>query len=78
MDNATFHQRLDIQQAILAAGHMLEYLPLYSRDFNPIKHKLAQSKAILKQKHCSVYELFSEAIFYSFYITLAISRSPQN
>lgn len=41
MDNATFHKRLDIQNAITQAGHTLEYLPAYSPDLNPIEHKWA-------------------------------------
>ncbi|WP_083991406.1 transposase [Beggiatoa leptomitoformis] len=34
MDNATFHKRSDIQQAILAAEYLLK-LPPYSPDLNP-------------------------------------------
>ncbi len=58
MDNATFHKRQDIQQAIWAAGHILEYLPPYSPDLNPIEHKWAQAKALRKQQNCSIDELF--------------------
>lgn len=54
MDNATFHKRADIQRAILEAGHILEYLPPYSPDLNPIERKWAQFKALRKQQHCSV------------------------
>ena len=59
MDNASFHKRLDIQKAIRGAGHILLFLPPYSPQLNPIEHKWAQAKAIRKQKHCSIYELFS-------------------
>ena len=45
MDNATFHKRLDIQELIKKARHILEYLPPYSPDLNPIEHKWAQAKA---------------------------------
>ena len=38
MDNATFHKRKDSQQAIVQAGHTLEYLPPYSPGLNPIEH----------------------------------------
>lgn len=58
MDNATFHKRQDIQQAIWEAGHILEYLPPYSPDLNPIEHKWAQAKALRKQHNCSIDELF--------------------
>lgn len=58
MDNATFHKRQDIQQAIIAQ-HVLEFLPPYSPDLNPIEHKWAQAKARRRKESCSVDELFS-------------------
>lgn len=62
MDNAAFHKRADLQQLIKRAGHLLEYLPAYSPDLNPIEHKWAQAKAIRKQQHCSVEELFAHYV----------------
>lgn len=59
MDNATFHKRLDMRQALHSEGHILLYLPPYSPDLNPIEHKWAQTKAVRKQKRCSVPTLFS-------------------
>ena len=59
MDNATFHKREDIKDAIKNAGHILEYLPAYSPDLNPIEHKWAQAKAIKRKFNCSVEEVFS-------------------
>lgn len=64
MDNATFHKRLDIQNAITQAGHTLEYLPAYSSDLNPIEHKWAQAKAIRKQQNKTVEQLFKIESFY--------------
>ena len=58
MDNAAFHKRSDIRQAIENAGHILEYLPPYSPDLNPIEPKWAQAKAIRRRYHCSVEEVF--------------------
>ena len=58
MDNASFHKRNDIQKAITDAGHILEYLPAYSPDLNPIEHKWAQTKAARRRLHCSVDEVF--------------------
>jgi transposase len=58
MDNASFHKRDDIEQAIVDAGHILEYLPAYSPELNPIEHKWAQAKAIRRRFHCSVDEVF--------------------
>lgn len=60
MDNATFHKRLDIQNAIANAGHTLEYLPPYSPDLNPIEKKWEQSKAVRKQNLCSIPQLFAD------------------
>ena len=59
MDNAAFHKRNDIIEVIKKAGHILEYLPPYSPDLNPIEHKWAQVKAFRRQKRCSAYEAFS-------------------
>jgi len=58
LDNAAFHKRQDIQNTLREAGHTLDYLPPYSPDLNPIEHKWAQAKAVRKQSHCSVDELF--------------------
>lgn len=62
MDNAAFHKRADIRQLFEGAGHILEYLPAYSPDFNPIEHKWAQAKAIRKQKNCSIEALFAHYV----------------
>ena len=59
MDNATFHKRKDIQKAITDAGHILEYLPPYSPDFNPSERKWAQAKALRRKTGKSVDELFA-------------------
>ena len=47
MDNATFHKRQDTQEMIEKEGFILEYLPPYSPDLNPIEQKWAQAKAIV-------------------------------
>jgi transposase len=60
MDNASFHKRDDIEQAILDARHILEYLPAYSPELNPIEHTWAQAKSIRRRCHCSVDEAFQE------------------
>jgi len=59
MDNATFHKRNDIKVRIREAGHILEYLPPYSPDLNPIEHKWAQAKSIRRKTQCNIDELFS-------------------
>lgn len=58
MDNAAFHKRDDIQEAVTSCGHELEFLPPYSPDLNPIEHKQAQAKALRRKQRCSVEELF--------------------
>ncbi len=58
-DNASFHKRDDIREAIEKAGSMLEFLPAYSPDLNPIEHKWAQLKAIRRKKRCSLDEIFT-------------------
>lgn len=58
MDNATFHKRSDTQLAIKQAGHILEYLPAYSPDLNPIEHKWAQAKKLRRKTRQTVTELF--------------------
>ena len=58
MDNAAFHKRRDIREAVTSSGHLIEYLPVYSPDLNPIEHKRAQAKALRRKCRCSVDELF--------------------
>ena len=58
MDNATFHKRADMIQAIEQRGTLLEFLPPYSPDLNPIELKWAQAKSIRRRHRCSVDELF--------------------
>ena len=49
MDNASFHKRTDMIKAINDYNCILELLPPYSPDLNPIEHKWAQAKAIRKK-----------------------------
>ena len=58
MDNASFHMRPCIREVIEAHGCILEYLPPYSPDLNPIEKLWAQLKAIRRQMACSIDELF--------------------
>lgn len=59
MDNASFHKRSDMKEAILEKWHTPIYLPPYSPDLNPIEHKWAQSKNVRKKLECCVEEVFS-------------------
>ena len=58
MDNASFHKGQEIKKLILDAGHILEYLPTYSPDLNPIEHKWSQAKSIRRKYNCSINSLF--------------------
>ncbi|MBS9767906.1 MAG: transposase [Flavobacteriaceae bacterium] len=58
LDNATFHKRSDILQAIEKAGHIVEFLPPYSPDLNPIEKKWAQAKSIRRKINYTPEELF--------------------
>ena len=60
MDNATFHKSKDMQEEIESAGHILEYLPPYSPDLNPIERKWSQAKSIRRKFNCDINELFQE------------------
>ena len=48
MDNASFHKRSDMMEAMKQSGALLEFLPPYSPDLNLIEKKCAQAKAIRK------------------------------
>lgn len=66
MDNATFHKRKDMIEAIAKKGAILEYLPPYSPDLNPIEKKWAQAKAIRRKLRCqSIDSLFAEHFEYA-------------
>ena len=41
MDNVSFHKRVDMVEAIKQSGALLEFLPPYSPDLNPIEKKWA-------------------------------------
>ena len=60
MDNASFHKRQDIKDAFEEAGIILEYLPPYSPDLNPIEHKWAQAKAVRRKENQDLESLFKQ------------------
>ena len=65
MDNASFHKRHDMLEAIEKHHCIVEFLPPYSPDLNPIEHKWAQAKAIRRQYRCDVDRLFSDFFEYA-------------
>ena len=58
MDNATFHKRKDIIEAIERASLSVDFLPPYSPDLNPIEKTWARLKALRRKMRCSIEELF--------------------
>ncbi|MDE1191120.1 MAG: transposase [Arachidicoccus sp.] len=58
LDNATFHKRDDALRAVQKQGHILEFLPPYSPDLNPIEKKWAQAKSIRRKFGYTPEELF--------------------
>ena len=60
MDSATFHRRQNTKTMILQAGHILEYLPPYWPDLNPIEHKWAQAKTIRRTTGQTTEEIFTK------------------
>ena len=59
MDNATFHKNKDMLKDITNAGHIIEFLPPYSPDLNPIENKCSQKKAMIRKTGCSVEECYA-------------------
>lgn len=59
MDNASFHKGKSMQENIESNGHILEYLPPYSPDLNPIEKKWSQAKLLRKKHNCNIDHLFT-------------------
>jgi transposase len=59
MDNATFHKDTATLQLIRKAGHIIEFLPPYSPDLNPIEHKWAEKKAFRRKHRCNIDECYA-------------------
>ena len=60
IDHSSFHKRQDIQQTIINAGHLIEYLPPYSPDLNHIEDKWDQAKSKTRAINCDIDRLFLE------------------
>jgi len=65
MDNATFHKRKDIIEAIERHGSILEFLPPYSPDLNPIEKKWAHAKSVRRKYRLTTNELFTQHFPYA-------------
>lgn len=62
MDNASFHKNEDLKTMVKKAGHLIEYLPPYSPDLNPIEQKWFQAKSRSNKYHCYIDTLFEKYI----------------
>lgn len=60
LDNASFHKREEISLIIKDKDCILEFLPPYSPDLNPIEKKWAQAKKLRQKYLCTPYELFEK------------------
>ena len=61
-DNASFHKSPLLKTMIEKAGHILEYLPPYSPDLNPIEPKWSQAKARRRKYRCDLDTLFEKCM----------------
>jgi transposase len=62
MDNLSSHKVDGVQDAMLAAGARLAYLPSYSPDLSPIEECWSKLKEFLRAKAARTHELLDQAI----------------
>ena len=62
MDNLASHKVAGIREAIEVTGAMLQYLPPYSPDLNPIEQAIAKLKSYLRKDAPRTLETLVEAI----------------
>ena len=55
LDNASIHHVQEVHQMIDGCGAIIEYLPAYSPDFNPLEEVFAQVKHFLKRNNVSYH-----------------------
>lgn len=66
MDNASYHKRKGIKEAIEEVGCELVFLPTYSPDLNPIEQVWSQLKRLIKKARRKTEISVSEAIDWAF------------
>lgn len=74
LDNASIHRADRVRQLCEQAGVLLEYLPPYSPDYNPIEKSFKQLKSWIK-KHAEMAEMFAD---YGVFLEYAVSRTCCN
>jgi transposase len=60
----TYKKTLKHPKTSDAARHILEFLPVYSPDLNPIENKWAHLKALRRKLLCPIVDLFKIESFY--------------
>jgi len=62
MDNLNSHHRAGVKEAIEAVGAKIEYLPVYSPEFNPIEIMWSQLKSFVRKFRTETMEALSKTI----------------
>lgn len=62
LDNVSFHKNALIEEAILATGAKIDFLPPYSPDFNPIEMAWSFIKNILREMEARTLKTFHKAL----------------
>lgn len=67
MDNATIHRSDRVQELCAMAGVLLEYLPPYSPDFNPIEQSFSVLKTWIRRhgEEAVLYDDFADFLSYA-------------
>ena len=66
LDNAKIHVQARVKELCQRAGVLLEYLPPYSPDFNPIKQSFKSLKDWLR-RHYKEVDAFDDFVSFLFY-----------
>ena len=60
LDNASIHHVDEVVDAIQSTGALVQFLPPYSPDLNPIEHAFAQVKYLLKYHEDTWEDVYTE------------------
>jgi transposase len=66
LDNVSIHTNDDVRAIVERAGHILQYLPPYSPDYNPIELTFAVLKAWIRRNYCFMRHRFGRNCFGDF------------
>jgi transposase len=74
LDNASIHRSARVRELVEAAGVILEFLPPYSPDFNPIETSFKQLKSWIKKngEQATMFDSFD------YFLDYAVNRSCVN